>query len=53
MVSDAALLANILFWRHACHLAQALDLRSVHCLITADDLDAGLWTEDANQLYAH
>lgn len=35
--SDATPLPNISYKRHACHLAQALDLSSVKCLITSDE----------------
>ena len=51
--SDAISLPNILYWRHACHLAQALDLSKVKCLITSDEPCAGLKGSGALHPYAY
>ena len=51
-VSDAVSLPSTSYWRHACHLALALDLSSVKCLITSDELCAGLKSTAALRLFA-
>ncbi len=51
--SDAAPLPENLYWCHACHLAQALDLSSVKCLITPDEPCAGRKSTVALRLYAY